>query len=365
MTTSNDSAGPLARATVTVDLAKVRENARTVVSALPGIEVVGVTKVTCGAPEVARAMLEGGVTAIGDSRPENIARMRDSGIDVPFWLLRSPTPALAGDTVRLADVSLESEIETVEALESAAARAGRTHAIVAMVDVGDLREGMMPAELPAFLERASAFEHIRVLGVGTSLTCYGAIVPSEKNLGELVALAHAAEQQLGSSLVVSGGMSSSIELAVEGRMPVAVDNLRIGESILLGVSTVSREPILGLHTDAITLSAPVIECKTKPSMPIGVSAQDAFGMLPAFEDLGERRRAVCALGRQDAPPEGLRPFDPRVRVLGASSDHLILDVHNLPDAPAPGEAIRFMPSYAATLALFTSPYVAKEFVGVI
>ena len=144
--------------------ARSTENARTVVSALPGIDVVGVTKVTCGSPEVARAMLAGGVVALGDSRLENIARMRDAGIDAPFWLLRAPTPGLADETVRLADVSLESEIETVEALDAAAARAGRTHAVMAMVDVGDLREGMMPAELPAFLARAAALENIDDLG---------------------------------------------------------------------------------------------------------------------------------------------------------------------------------------------------------
>ncbi len=353
----------LARATATVDMRKVEENARRVVSALGGVEVVGVTKVTCGSPEVAEAMLAGGCVALGDSRLENIARMRDAGIERPFWLLRSPAPGLAEDTVRLAEVSLESEIDMVEALEAAAARLGSTHRIVAMVDVGDLREGMMPADLPGFLDRAKELEHIVVEGVGTSLTCYGAIVPMKENLGALVALAHAAEDSLGKTLIVSGGMSSSIELAVAGGMPSGVNNLRIGESILLGVSTVTRGRILGLHTDAITVAAPVIECRMKPSMPVGEVAQDAFGMRPVFEDRGERRRAICALGRQDAPPEGLRPMDPRVRILGASSDHLILDVHDLPDPPAVGEAIGFVPTYAATLALFTSAYVAKEFVG--
>ncbi len=265
--------------------------------------------------------------------------------------------------MRLADVSLVSEIETVEALDAAAERAGRAHAIVAMVDLGDLREGMMPAELPAFLTRAGASAHVILLGIGTSLTCYGAIVPTEKNLGVLAALAEAAEAQLGKRLTVSGGMSSSIELAVVGGMPSAVNNLRIGESILLGVSTVTRERILGLHTDAITVAAPVIECKLKPSMPFGEFAEDAFGGHPSFVDRGERRRAICALGRQDAPPEGLRPVDSRVHVLGASSDHLIVDVHDLPEPPVLGEAVRFVPTYAATLALFTSPYVTKEFTG--
>lgn len=353
----------LARATVTVDLGKIAENARRVGNAVAPISVIGVTKVTCGSPQVARAMLAGGVSGLADSRLENIARMREAGVPGPFWLLRAPTPGLAEETVRFADVSLQSEIITVEALDAAAGRLGVRHGIVVMVDLGDLREGVMPGELLSFLERAEACERIDVLGIGTSLTCYGAIVPGEENMAELVRLAATADELTGRRLLVSGGMSSSIELAAAGVMPDRVDNLRIGESILLGVSTVTREPILGLHTDAITVSAPVIECLRKPSAPYGVCAQDAFGGTPAFADRGERMRAICAIGRQDAPAEGLTPVDPRVEVLGASSDHLILDVDALSEAPQVGDAVEFVPNYAATLRLFTSPYVEKRYVG--
>jgi len=351
----------LARPTLTVDLGKVRDNARTVVDHLPGISVVAVTKVTCGAPQVGRAMLAGGARALGESRLENAQRLRDGGLKAPIWLLRAPAPELAGETVQLTDVSLESELETVVALDNAAAAAGRRHAIVAMVDLGDLREGMMPDALPPFLERVNAMDHIDIAGIGVNLTCYGAIVPDEDNLGRLAELAAQSEQQLGRPLLVSGGNSGSIGVVTSGRMPAAVDTLRIGETILLGVDTLTREPTLGLHLDAFTVAAPVIECFVKPSLPQGVSAQDAFGNFPTFTDRGERRRAICALGRQDAPPDGLAPVDPRVAVLGASSDHLILDVHDLERPPALGDAIMFVPNYAASLQLFTSPYVHKVF----
>lgn len=351
-----------ARATITVDTTKIADNTRRVVDALDGVDVIGVTKVTCGSPQVARAMLSGGAAGIADSRLENIAHMREAGINAPFWLLRAPVPALAEETVRLADVSLESEVETLEALDAAADRLCTRHAVVVMVDLGDLREGMMPDALPGFLARATTLANVDIVGIGASLTCYGAIVPTADNLGELVALTEAAERQLGHSLLVSGGMSSSLDALVAGALPPRVDNLRIGESIVLGVSTVTREPILGLHTDAVTVAVPVIECTRKPSAPWGVIAQDAFGGTPDFEDRGERLRAICAIGRQDAPPDGLRPLDARVQVLGASSDHLILDVEDLGEPPSIGETIEFVPTYAGTLALFTSPYVEKRFV---
>ena len=97
-------------------------------------------------------MLAGGAQALGESRLENAARLRAAGIAAPIWLLRSPTPALAADAVRLTDVSLESELETVLALERAAGEAGKRHGVIAMVDLGDLREGMLPADLPAFVD---------------------------------------------------------------------------------------------------------------------------------------------------------------------------------------------------------------------
>ncbi len=351
-----------ARATITVDLGKVRNNAQIVTGSLPGISVVAVTKVTCGSPQVARAMLAGGAGALGESRLENAERLRSAGLTAPIWLLRAPVPELAGETVQLTDVSLQSELETVVALDNAAAAAGRRHSVVAMVDLGDLREGMLPDALRAFLERVNTMDHVDIAGIGVNLTCYGAIVPDEDNLGRLAELAARSERQLGRPLaVVSGGNSGSLGMVTSGRMPAAVNNLRIGEAILLGVDVLTRAPMLGLHTDAFTVEAPVVECLVKPSLPRGTSAQDAFGNAPTFVDRGDRRRAICALGRQDAPPEGLTPIDPRVEVLGASSDHLILDVEALDRPPELGESIAFVPNYAATLQLSTSPYVTKVF----
>ena len=352
----------LTNPTVTVDLGKIRDNTRAVVEQLSGIEVVGVVKATSGSPEVGAAMLAAGAVALGESRLENIKRLRDGGLTAPIWLLRAPVPALADEAVRYTDVSLQSELEIVVALEQAAARQRRRHGIVAMVDLGDLREGMMPVDLPAFVAAVERLDHIELLGIGGNLTCYGEIIPDDENLGRLAELAAATERQIGRRLrYVSGGNSSSIAMVVSGRMPPAINTLRIGETILLGVETIHREPAMDLYLDAITLAAPVIECKRKPSLPTGTSGQDAFGNRSTFVDRGDRRRAICALGRQDVSPEGLRPVDPRIQVLGASSDHLILDVEDLDDCLSPGQIVQFIPNYAATLQLFTSSYVDKVY----
>ena len=349
--------------TLRVDLDAIENNTRVLTGLLPDVDIVGVTKMTCGEGQVGMAMLRGGATALGDSRHANVSNLRRAGIRAPLWLLRSAEPDLALETVRAADVSLNAELETILALDAAAARMDAVHRIVIMVDVGDLREGVQSEELFPLLRAVRNLRHIRVDGLGTNLTCYGCVVPDEANLGELVELARGAEEIVGHSLVVSGGNSSSIPLALSGGMPARIDNLRIGESILLGMDTLSRKPLLdALRLDAFTVRAPVVECRVKPSMPRGViSVQDAFGNSPTFEDRGLRRRAICAVGRQDARPEGLRPVDPRIEVLGASSDHLILDVEALDPPPRLGDAIVFVPDYGAALQLFTSPYVYKVF----
>ncbi len=353
----------LANATVTVDLAKIEANTRSVVERLKGVEVVGVVKATAGSPEVGAAMLAGGAVGLGESRLDNIKRLRDGGVTAPIWLLRAPVPALADEAVRYTDVSLQSELTIVRALEVAAARQRRRHGIVAMVDLGDLREGMMPADLPAFVAEVEQLKHIDLMGVGVNLTCYGEIIPDDRNLGQLAALAAQTEGQIGRPLrYVSGGNSSSIAMVIEGRMPPAINTLRVGETILLGVETIHRRPTMGLFLDAVTVAAPVIECKRKPSLPVGIQGQDAFGHHSIFEDRGERRRAICAIGRQDVPPEGLRPVDERIEILGGSSDHLILDVEDLDRCLTLGDTVTFIPNYAATLQLFTSSYVGKVYV---
>ena len=57
-------------ATLHIDLAKIEANARSVCGRLaPTVSVAGVTKVTCGHPGVARAMLAGGATIAGGLAP--------------------------------------------------------------------------------------------------------------------------------------------------------------------------------------------------------------------------------------------------------------------------------------------------------
>ncbi|HSS63386.1 MAG TPA: alanine racemase [Gammaproteobacteria bacterium] len=349
--------------TVSIDLEIIERNARTVVDACGrhGISVFGVTKGACGMPQVARAMLRGGVVGIGESRFENIKRLRDSGIDSPVMLLRSPPLSRIEEVIRSVDISLNSEIAIMEELSRVAERMGRVHEIILMVDLGDLREGIWPADLMPTVEAVMNLPGMRIIGLGTNLTCFGAILPTEDNMSELLAHAYKIERAFGLELrYISGGNSSTLPLVLSGGMPEGINNLRIGEAILQGGrDTFFQAPWEALDQNAFAITGELLEVKKKPSVPIGRTGVDAFGKKPVFEDKGDRLRGIVNIGREDVVVEGLTPVTSGVTVLGASSDHLVVDLTEARPRPKVGDALAFRMDYGALLAAMTSEYVEK------
>jgi predicted amino acid racemase len=347
---------------ITIDLDKIEHNARTITDLCGkyGIEVCGVTKVTCGMPQVAKAMLRGGVACIGESRMKNIHRLKANGVATEFTLLRIPPLSAAEDIVTSVDMSLNSELSVIQALSEAAFRRGLVHNIMIMVDLGDLREGVWPDDLLPMVREVVELPGIRIAGLGTNLSCYGGVVPSEKNMNQLVGHARRIEAAFDIKLrYISGGNSSSLDLIASGKIPRAVNHIRIGEGILLGRETVNRHAWPDTFQDAFLLRAEVIELKEKPSVPIGETGEDAFGGKPTFVDRGERDRAILNIGREDVVVEGMEPVEPEISILGASSDHLIVDVTEAEHIRLGGELAFFM-NYGALLAAMTSEYVEKR-----
>ena len=345
-----------------VDLGKLTENARLIANLCfrDNIEPVGVTKATCGDPKVAKALLAGGIRILAESRVENARRLKKEGLDVPMTLLRLPMLSQVEEIVKYFQVSLNSEKTVIRGLDAAAAKIGTLHKVILMVDLGDLREGIMPEELKDMVRDIVSLKHIRLLGLGTNLTCYGGVIPSRKNLCQLVELNRQAEIIYSRPLpVISGGNSSSLPLLLAGRLP-PITQLRLGESILLGRETVDRQPIPGAHLDCFRIQGEVIEIRKKPSVPIGKRGQDAFGGTPVFKDRGNHLRAIIALGRQDIAPDSLIPPQ-GAEILGASSDHLILAVEDYRDSLFPGDCLDFTPGYSSLLAAMTSPYIEKVY----
>lgn len=351
---------------IEIALSQIRHNAR-VLSELygqQGISLMGVSKAVLGDPSIAEAMIQGGVKFIADSRLENIQKMKNAGISAQFVLLRTAL-SQAETVIKNVDISLNTEIETVKELSRYANIHNKIHQIIIMVELGDLREGILPDDLSQFIKTTLNLSHIKVIGIGCNLACYGGIKPDSQKMGELSKLADAIEKEFQINLeIISGGNSANYQWYESAQKVGRINNLRIGESILLGCETVNRKVIKGLHTSAFKLIAEVIESKEKPSLPFGEICQNAFGNVPTFLDRGIRRRAIIALGRQDVLVSGLRPIQnlgQDLEILGSSSDHLVLDSNNY-DLKV-GSEVKFDLDYGALLAAMTSPFINKQFIG--
>jgi predicted amino acid racemase len=324
------------------------------------VSLMGVTKAVLGEPSIVEAMIQGGVRYIADSRIENIQKMKNAGISTRFVLLRTPI-SQAESIVKSADISLNTEIKTLEKLSYYAKAQNKIHQVIVMVELGDLREGILPCDLSQFIRKILSLSNIEIVGIGANLACYGGIKPNDNNMHELSELVDHIEKEFKMDLeIISGGNSANYEWYKSTQDVGKINNLRIGESILLGCETVSGKAIPGLHTRAFQLIAEVIESKIKPSLPFGEICQDAFGNVPSFLDRGVRQRAIIALGRQDIPVSSLKTNN-NLRLLGASSDHIILDSenHNL----QVGDEVKFNLDYGGLLSAMTSPFIRKQFIN--
>jgi predicted amino acid racemase len=325
-----------------IDLEKIVHNTRRVlaISHEHGFRVMGVTKGAAGLPEVAKAMLAGGIETLGDSRLDNIARLRAAGIRTHTTLLRSPGPSDTARTIELADASLNSDMEIVEALSIEARMQRKIHGVILMVDLHTGREGLAPDRVADACRKLRSLPGIQFQGIGAYFHMASDSEHHIPGLQTFASLAKQVEKELGKPPAILSGGSSNIfrSIAVEGHSNPGINHLRIGTAILLGFAS-SLHPITidGLERNTFILQAEVIEVKS--------------------EQIGE---AILALGKLDTDPQFLFPMERGVMVRDASSDHLIVEMD---PAPQVGDWVSFRLGYPALCRVMASPYIHLEFVN--
>jgi ornithine racemase len=347
---------------IEISLSQIQHNARTVSEHFErkGIFLMGVSKPVLGDPIVAEAMIQGGVKFIADSRIENIQRMKNAGLSTQFVLLRTAL-SQAESVIEHVDISFNTEFDTLKELSYYANLCNKKHKVIIMVELGDLREGVLPENITLLFKQVLQLPYIDIVGIGCNLACYGGVKPSNKKMEELSELAESLEHKFQINLeVISGGNSANFEWYDSAESVGRINNLRLGESILLGRETLQRNAIPGLYTNAFKLVAEVIEAKHKPSLPYGEIGQDAFGNIPIFEDRGVHRRVILALGRQDVLTTDLT-LNNNSTILGSSSDHIILE--NKECDLVVGDEVSFSLDYGGLLSAMTSPFIQKQYIA--
>lgn len=354
-----------------IDRNVIRRNAGTLLRECRkrGVEPFAVLKGFNAIPEIRDALLEAGYKTLASSRLPHLAAVKEAGLPVKTLGLRIPMLSEAADVVKLCDISLNSEIETMRALDRAAESAGVVHNVILMRDLGDLREGIFDSrefiETAVYIERE--LKNLRLYGAGTNLTCYGSVIPTAENLSLLSADAMKIEEVIGRELeVVSGGGTTSIPLMMSGGMPKKINNLRIGEANVVPCDFIERGqcPIEGLSNRGLVLKAEIIEIGEKPTHPIGKLGTNCFGSYVHYEDRGVRRRALLAIGAFDiGDAYKLIPDDAGIKILGASSDHMIIDIQESAESYRLGDIAAFTLRYQAMLFSTENPFVEKRFVS--
>jgi predicted amino acid racemase len=320
-----------------------------------------VTKVLCGHSDTIKGLHKLGVSSMADSRLSNLRSIKKVIPHLESWYLRLPHYSAIEGIVSLADVSLNSEIKTIEELNREAKNQDKVHGIIVMIELGDLREGILPGALIDFYNHIFGFPNINVLGIGSNLGCLAGSVPNEDQLMQLVLYRELLELKFNHKLpMISSGTSSILPLLLEEKVPRAINHFRIGEAVFLGSDLVNGGTLKDLRDDAITLEVEIVEIKEKNLVPLGETGSET-----PFESLniadispGQRGyRAIVAVGQLDTEVSGLTPLNPDYKLAGASSDLTVVNVGENPEGLKVGGTLKFRVNYAALLRLMSNRYI--------
>ncbi len=333
-----------------------------------GISVTGVVKGFDGMISASKKMYEAGCKHIASSRLSHLKAINKKYPNIPLMLIRIPMLSEIKDVIKYCDISLNSEKDTLIILDRESKKQNKKHKVILMRDLGDLREGVFLRDdfikLALFVEKE--LDNLELLGIGTNLSCYGSIRPTYENLTELSEDAKNIEVLINRELeIVSGGGTTTLPLLVKGKIPTKVNHLRIGEGIINTQDLPLYWDIYidGLDKDSFILQAEIIEINEKPTHPIGEMCVNAFGDCGYYEDKGIRKRAIVALGNFDIGDcKKLIPKDKGIKILGASSDHTILDIHDSQNNYRLGDIIEFNVLYQAMLVSSASDMINKKII---
>jgi len=354
---------------ITIDLDALDHNLKTIRSWVEahGATLTVVTKALCGHRETLRGLAEVGVDSVADSRLDNLLSVREAMPGAEAWYLRPPHSSSLSEIVRLSDVSLNTELRIVKELDAEARRQGTTHSVVVMIELGDLREGVLPGSLLQTYREIFSLDNIQILGIGANLGCLGGVLPSIDQLMQLVLYRELLELKFERSLpMISAGSSSTLPLLREGRLPTKVNHFRVGESIFLGTDLVQGGTFPELREDAIRLDAEVVEVKEKGMVPLGETSE-----ITPFQPLEEEDspepgqrgyRALVTVGQVDTEVRGLTPLDPDYQIAGASSDLTVVNVGETRTGLRVGDSIGFRVEYSSFVRLMANPYTTKQLV---
>ncbi len=323
-----------------------------------------VSKLLCGNILFIKEILALGTKEIHDSRISNLKVIKELDPSIQTVYIKPPPKRSIPGLVKYADVSFNTSYETIKLISDEAIKQKKTHKIIIMIEMGDLREGVMGDDLMAFYSSVFELPKIRVIGVGTNLNCLNGVMPTHDKLIQLSLYKQLIEAKFNKKIPwVTGGSSVTIPLIFKSLIPKGVNHFRIGETLYRGVDLFEDQLIPGMKADVFRLHTEIIELIEKPKVPTGEPGVNVAGETPEFseEDYGKTSfRAILDIGLLDIKPDDLLPEDKNIEFSGASSDMIVMDLGNNEKNYKVGDIISFKLSYMGILAIMNSNYINKE-----
>lgn len=322
------------------------------------------TKLFCGNKAFLNEVIDLGVGEVHDSRVSNLKVIKEIDPDTVTIYIKPPPKDIVHDVVKYADISLNTELATLHDLSEEAERQDKVHKVIIMIEMGDLREGVMRDDLINFYEKVFRLPGIEVVGLGTNLNCLHGVMPDGDKLIQLALYKQIIELRFKKKIpLVSGGTTVTIPLLLKNQLPTGINHFRVGEALFFGKNLFSDGVIEGMSDRVLELFTQIIELSEKPKVPMGELGVNPQGETTEIseEDYGKTSyRAIIDIGVLDIQPNYLIPVDDNITITDASSDMLVLDVGSNPKGYKVGDMIRFKLKYMGALGLMSSDYIEKK-----
>lgn len=322
-----------------------------------------VSKVFCGSKAFLNEIINLGVKQICDSRISNLKIIKSLNPEIETVFIKPPARRYIASVVRYADASFNTEFGTIKMLSDEAVKQNKTHKIIIMIELGELREGVMREEFIAFYEKVFQLPNIEVAGLGTNLTCMYGVLPSQDKLIQLCLYAQLIEAKFNKVIpYISGGTSVTIPLISKGLLPKDVNHFRVGETLFLGTDVYNSKPNPEMLQDVFKLYAEIIELREKPMIPDGDLGHNLTGDVLVFneEESSSSFRAIIDIGLLDVEESHIQPIDTQLKIVGSSSDMMVVDLGANAKAYKVGSLIEFELDYMGILRLMNCDYVDKR-----
>ncbi len=328
-----------------------------------GIEWSVVTKMMCGNKVFLSELLKLDINQVCDSRVSNIKAIKSIKPSVEAIYIKPPAKTSIPSIVKYADISMNTEISTIKLLSQEAVKQKKQHKIIIMLEMGELREGVLHENFISFYEKVFSLENIEVVGIGTNLNCMYGVLPSHDKLIQLSIYKQLIEAKFNKSIkYLSGGSSVTIPLIFQELLPKGINHFRVGETLYLGTDVYNDSVIEGMEVNLFQLYAQIIELKQKPGIPIGEMGTNLEGDTFELEsEMSSQKscRAIIDVGLLDVDKNHITPKDSEIRVVGVSSDVTVVDLGKNLQNYKTGDFIEFIMDYTALLKILNSKYIDK------